>query len=386
MIKNQIAIKELMAGALLYFGRFTSIDISLIMRDFFKMNPNFSIGNYTLDELKNYIKKENDVFYINYNLKNGSRIDSDLKSMMSINTAKYFSDFNIEEFTLRKIAFYSNIAEENVNSFFSSVEEAVIEELIKKGYLVSRWEECSIYDDYKVIELSKLGKLKLFKIDNACLLSEFIKLLNTMRYDTSILDDFLLTQDLDLPASSILNINQLEKFSKTYDRALSGNGVSEIIFNNLKSVDNNLSLDSKNILEEIFSFDNTKSVFITHPNYIFKGNDLITWNVKELYNVNWNEIDLNKMLNSHEFTRVSKTDIDQLLFAINASFRAQLKSYNKVTTSFLHYGYLAIVEVSNDNAFVRGIIRKDSNGNIALAINPNYVRKSAEPSLVKKIR
>ena len=83
----------------------------------------------------------------------------------------------------------------------------MLEELDKlddKGYLTTFWEEYAIYDDTKVIALSDYGKVQLFKIDRADEVEKFKEKLRTLRYDVNVLDDFLLKQDLELGAFTVL--------------------------------------------------------------------------------------------------------------------------------------------------------------------------------------
>ncbi len=380
MKKNQIDIKNLMAGALFCFDRFTSLDISLLMQKFLKLNPDFSIKSCTFDELKKYIKRDKDVFYIDSKSKNKVSINNTLKMLLNEDVNKFFASFDVVEFILRKVTFYTEVKEEQINQIFSDVEQAIIEKLVSKELLI--W-EC--IDNHKILKLSKLGKLKLFKIDNACEVEEFIKSLETMRYDVTIIDEFLLTQDLDKEVNNILNISQLEKFSNTYDRAITSENISSLSFYDLKKADDKLSAEAGNLLKELFNSDSNKVVYITHPNYIFKGNDLINSKVRRLYNVDWDDIDLNKMFYSEKFKKLKNRDISKILTEINLSFKPEPVDGINVIFSIIEYAYFAIVEVdSENNAVVKCIIRKDSNGNISLAFNPRYKEKSISRTLAKK--
>ena len=137
------------------------------------------------------------------------------------------TNLDMEEFLLRKIKYYSKIQVDIIDNQLCKKQQEELDKLDEKGYLTIYWEEKAIYDDTKVISLSDYGKLKLFKVDYANEIARFIEELKSMRYDTSLLDDFLLKQDLEMPIWSILNVEALDKFCNDYDRANLEDGASK---------------------------------------------------------------------------------------------------------------------------------------------------------------
>lgn len=50
-------------------------------------------------------------------------------------------------------------------------------------------------------------------------IKKFQATLKALRYDASLLDDFLLTQDLSLPVALVLKVESFDQFCTMYDRA-----------------------------------------------------------------------------------------------------------------------------------------------------------------------
>lgn len=207
----------------------------------------YVLGNLSLKkEGKYFIFKEDEIAllwlkkYFSYNdgiyqLRDGYLIDTDPNTNRKIilPSGKILADENdfldslsqldFSEIVLKKVNDLNNPNDILLQKYFSSKEMEIIKELINEGYLIEDWEEQAIYDDYHVIKLTDLGKVRLFKLNNKRKIDAFIEQLESKGYDTSLLDDFLIVQDLSLPIPAILNLENLEIFCSQYDRAMEGN-------------------------------------------------------------------------------------------------------------------------------------------------------------------
>ena len=243
MVKTNLDMEQIIAGALLLGSENVSkVDITLLAEDFLKKNPGYNLKELELDYLSKYVKIENGKISLkdNYVLglyipENDSTLEKRLEQIAGACIIKYLNNFDMEEFLLRKIEYYSVIHEDGIENLLCKKQQEKLKKLDDKGYLTTYWIEDAIYDDTKVTTLSQYGRLKLFKIDNSEDISRFVEELKSLRYDVSLLDDFLLKQDLELPIWNILNIENLEQFCNDYDRASLELGASKVYFDRLES-------------------------------------------------------------------------------------------------------------------------------------------------------
>ncbi len=222
MIKTMLHTEQLIAGALLNFEKVSSLDILMLAKDFLKKYPNDELDDMKFFYLKDFVEIEESKI----SLKNGLNLDESnlrkrLEQIAGTHIRKYFQNFDMEEFMLRKIEHLSGIKEDQMDNVLCKIQQEELRKLDEKGYLKTTWQDDAIYDDYREITLSHFGKLRLFKNDNAKEIAKFIEILKSMRYDTSLLDDFLIKQDLDMPVWSILDLEKLNEFCNCYDRAIS---------------------------------------------------------------------------------------------------------------------------------------------------------------------
>ncbi len=100
-----------------------------------------------------------------------------------------------------------------LNQFFSKEELEIIIGLEEKGYLTRIAQDDEDLDSEKCgYQLSKRGRLLIFKIQNRERIQTFANCLKALRYDSSLLDEYLLTQDLNKPLSLIFNIVSFNAF------------------------------------------------------------------------------------------------------------------------------------------------------------------------------
>ncbi len=396
MAKTILYTEQLVAGALLKFDRVSSLDIFLLAKSFLKRNPDYELSDMKLDYLKDYVEVEEGKI----SLKNGLNLDSyvpqnesnlrkRLEQIAGACIRKYFQEFDIEEFMIRKIEHYSGIREDDMDSIFCKTQQEELKKLDEKGYLTTTWQDEAIYDDYRETRLSDFGKLRLFKIDNVEEIRRFIEILS-MRYDTSLLDDFLIKQDLDMPVWSVLDLVKLEEFCNCYDRAISEEGASSINLIRLQS-DKKTILDEqgKKLMENMLSVWDNHCIHICHPNHLFAGAKPITADVREMVNINWDDIDVEKMLRINDYKTFITPDCSQAFKYAHQCLGHQIMNEVKKGNRNGAISYLVVVERYTfdyeDNYLVRGIIRGDYEG-YSIAFNPEYQKTIPQSIWEKSLR
>lgn len=397
MAKIILHTEQLVAGALLNFDRVSSLDITLLAKDFLKRYPDYELSDMKLDYLKDYVEVEEGKI----SLKNGLNLDSyvpqnesnlrkRLEQIAGACIRKYFQEFDIEEFMLRKIEHHSGVREDSIDSVFCKIQQEELKKLEEKGYLTTTWQDDAIYDDYRETRLSDFGKLRLFKIDNVEEIRRFIEILKSMRYDTSLLDDFLIKQDLDMPVWSVLDLVKLEEFCNRYDRAISEEGASSINLIRLQS-DKKTILDEqgKKLMQDMLSVWDNHCIHICHPNHLFAGAKPITADVREMANINWNDIDIEKMLRINDYKTFITPDCREAFRYVHQRLGHQIMNEVKKGNTNRAISYLVVVERYTfdyeDNYLVRGIIRGDVDG-YSIAFNPEYQKTIPQSTWEKSLR
>lgn len=397
MAKTILHTEQLVAGALLYFERVSSLDISLLTKDFLKRYPDYELSDMELDYLKDYVEVEegkislkNELSLDSYVPQNKSSLRKRLEQIAGARIRKYFQEFDIEEFMLRKIEHHSGVREDSMDSIFCKIQQEELKKLGEKGYLTTTWQDDAIYDDYRETRLSDFGKLRLFKIDNAKEIRRFIEILKAMRYDTRLLDDFLIKQDLDMPVWSVLDLVKLDEFCNCYDRAITEDGASSINFTRLQS-DKKTILDEqgKKLMNDMLSVWDNHCIHICHPNHLFAGAKPITTDVREMANINWDDIDIERMLRINDYKTFITPDCSQAFRYVHQRLGHQIMNEVKKGNKNGAVSYLVVVERYTfdyeDNYLVRGIIRGDYDG-YSIAFNPEYQKTIPQSTWEKSLR
>lgn len=215
MEKNKLKLKQLLIIAwVLKLNPITCLGIELLAQDFIINNPNYELYGFNSGRM---ISEQDG--YIEFSGQNLKELLGEIESTTRNDIIKYVQSFDFDDFILRKIKHYYSVYEESLNKIFSQKEMEKLKGLINEGYLNVTYDNDIPYLDYKEISLSNKGELKLFKKDNKKEIEDFTTMLKLLKYDVTLLDDFLLTQDLSLPAWAILNVSDLDRFCNYYDRA-----------------------------------------------------------------------------------------------------------------------------------------------------------------------
>ena len=399
MVKTNLEMEQIVAGALLLgFKNVNKVDITLLAEDFLKKNPDYNLKELELDYLLKYVKIENGTISLkdNYVLglyipENDSTLEKRLEQITGARVRKYLNTFDMEEFLLRKIEYYSVIHTDDMDSLFCKKQQEELNKLDNKGYLTTYWTEDAIYDDTKVTTLSNYGRLKLFKIDYSEELTRFTEELKSMRYDTSLLDDFLLKQDLELPVWNVLNIENLEQFCNDYDRAITEPGASEVYFDRLESIKGSIFDDNgKKVIQDMLSvWDDGHCIYICHPNHIFDGAKPITQDVRNIKCINWDDIDIEKMFRINDYKTFVYPDCTEAFKYVHSRLGHQIMQEVKKGNKDNAVSYLAVIEKYRfdyeDYYLIRGIIKGDYKGYL-VAFNPEYKKVIPQSVWDKSLR
>ena len=388
MEKKTIAVEQIMAEALLLgFDRIDSTDITIFFDEFLEKNPNYTVDVETLDYISKYIKNVRGRIFLKDNLNLNSHLKDynctlkkRLEQIAGSNVIDALKNFNLEEFILIKINHYGGISCEYLEDYFCKIQMEELNKLEDKGYIESIWKDEAIYDNYKVIRLSDFGKRELFKYRNAKEMERFTHKLQSLRYDVSILDGYLLRQDLKEPASSFLNIDEFDKYCNDLNITGLVPGVTKVCYDLLGSKEELLDKNNRKLLNElVYVWDFSHSIYICHPNDVFRGPKTISEDVKTIKNINWDDIDIEMMLrndNKKKFT-IFDSGHDAIPY-IYKRLGDQITENEKHETT----DSLVIVEEypsgAGVNYLVRGIIKFESKNGYSVAFNPEY--KQAIPT------
>lgn len=399
MVKTKLNMEQIVAAALLLnFENISSVDITLLAEDFLRKNPNYELNAEDLGYINKYIKSENGKISLkdgldmsSYIPENESSLRKRLEQIAGARIRKYLETFDIEEFILRKIKRYSSIREDSIDSIFCKIQATTLKTLDDKGCLTTVWNNDVIYDDYRETRLSQYGNLRLFKIDYAKELARFIEELKSLRYDISILDDYLIMQNLELPVWTILDVAKIDEFCNNYDRSSIEPGAASVYFERLKSQKESiLDENGKKIMQDMLSvWDDGHCIYICHPNHIFSGAKLITPDVKEIKNINWDEIDIERMFKIQDYKTFTTVECNNAFQFVHERLRHQIMSQIKKGNKNTAISYLVVVEKYHydyeDYYLIRGIIRADYNG-YSIAFNPEYKKVIPQSIWEKSLR
>lgn len=103
-------------------------------------------------------------------------------------------------------------------AIYMEEELKLLKSLISEGKVIICWDDYIPQLAYQYLDLTKQGKVTLFINENSNEVINFISLLKKHSYDSSLLNDFLLTMDLSKPANEILTIDNFLWYCNMFDR------------------------------------------------------------------------------------------------------------------------------------------------------------------------
>ena len=111
------------------------------------------------------------------------------------------------------------------------------------------------------------------------------------------------------------------------------------------------------------------------PNHIFDGAKLITKDIREIKNINWNDIDIEKMFRINNYGTFILPECNEAFKYVHNRLGHQIMREVKKGNKDTAVSYLAVVEKYrfdyDDYYLIRGIIRGDYEG-YSIAFNPEY--------------
>lgn len=398
MVKTKLETEQLIAEAfLLGFDKVSSLDIDILREMFLSKYPNYEFMVDKEEYLLKYIAVEDSCIVLKEGLtldsyieENNSNLEKRLRQIAGRAIREGFKDFDEEEFILRKIQHSSTVFTDYIPFMFSLSQQQKIKELEGKGYLITTWQDEIPYEDYREIGVSQKGNVLIFKSNHKSEIERFVNELKSLRCDTSLLDDYLLTVDLTDQIWSILDVKKLEEFCKTYDRALPEPGAQGVYFKRLGNKKGSIFDEegTKQIQNMLSVWDEGHCIFVCHPNHLFAGEKLQTADVREIKHINWNDIDINKMRTVNDYGTFVYPDCRTAFrYVHNRLGHHVRKAMERGTSSFATY--LVVVEKytfdNEDNYLVRGIIKGDMQG-YSIAFNPEYQGVIPQSSIDANLR
>ena len=376
---NIVSLGEIIAGAFyIGFDRLDKRTIDLLVEEFKEEYKDYSYNNDFLKDWYKYLEYHDDKFYLRSDLKLSSYLEDEkmsvrrkLQELSGSTVSKFYSDLNTYKFLLKKIyKMGGSYPSEYESNIFSKYERVYLDTMYNElGYLNVMHDEFD-YGELPTVFLSDYGKVVLFKSIYKEEIKIFKEEMKSRRIDDNLLDDYLLTRDLlEDGIWDILNVDYLKEYCNKYDRAFLEEGAREVYFNKL-DLSKNSDGSGKKALTNLFTiFDDGHTIYVCHPNHIF--HNIITPDIEDITNINWDDIDMNKMFEKNDYKEFFMPDE---AFRYTAKrLEHMIKSKTKINREGL--GHLAVIEKYlfdySDYYLVRGIIKGDKEA-LYIAFNPEY--------------
>lgn len=219
-----IKMKQMVAGLFLKFNEVDYSDLGVLMYELSKCHEvdmeDMDIGDLSdyLEANNTYQSCDNIVLSLNNKLSFDTLINKygiSLKRKFEVVQGRivkdYLDNISTEEFVLRKIRYLEigKINKKYPTDFLHNEQIIAMQELISQGYLTTSWDDYINDDNYRMIELTQKAKLLLFVLDNEKEIKRFKKDLICLNYDYTLINNYLMSQDLYEDIDKILNA---EKF------------------------------------------------------------------------------------------------------------------------------------------------------------------------------
>lgn len=372
-MKKQVTLSQIITGTLYYFDFVNSQTLGVIVNDFLTKNPNFE---YKLDEEK--MKTLTDIIdytraktSLKEDAKKNLYIHEELKDLAGEDVVKYFKEFSLEEFILRKITRYNGYTKNFETTLFTSIELRELDLMKSKKYLT-----IDENNPYKVV-LSNRGKAKLYMYDHDDTIIRLKDKIRRKGYNPEVIEDYLSQADLSKPKTFVLNINKIKKYAdETTETELKENN-KPLDFTKLHIGQRSMfDEEGWRVLNKLTTInDNNHKVKIADPRVIIEETGLTYDKNQKLIGLNWEE--LKEDFEDHTIPDVRGRVTENLITPLANGF--SVSDYKPV--------YLAVVEEYSEenttNYLVRGIVRKDTEG-YAVCFNPMF-EKTIPISIEEKV-
>ena len=214
MEKVKVSFENILAGLIVRFGKANVTDIKVIQDDLFS-RYGVLMSPFALDYkgISAHITKIGDNYYA---LDDAKKV---LEEKQGDFMKQYLTNINVEDLVLLKINELGTVPEYQEGMVFSEEQEQLLPKLADELKIVYVWNNDVPYDDYQEVQLTFLGRARVFELQYSEELEEFKTLLASEGYDVSLIPDFLRVQDFTKGVYEILNLDNFLLYCCTYDRA-----------------------------------------------------------------------------------------------------------------------------------------------------------------------
>lgn len=228
MEKLKVSFENILAGLILRFGKANVTDIKVVQDDLFN-RFGILMSPFALDYhgISNYIMKIGD----NYHSIGSEESKAGLAEKQGEFMKSYLENINVEDLVLLKINELGTVPDYIIPTVFSDEQDRVLADLVDDLKVVYVWNNDVPYDDYQEVQLTFLGRARVFELQYKEQVDEFRELLRSSGYDVNLMPDFLRVQDFDRDVYDILNLDNFLLYCNTHDRAArvcEGTGVKQV--------------------------------------------------------------------------------------------------------------------------------------------------------------
>lgn len=216
MEKVKVSFENILASLIVRFGKANVTDIKVIQDDLFN-RYGVVMSPFALDYrgISNYIMKVGE----NYHSLGTEESKAVLEQKQGEFMKAYLENINVEDLVLLKINELGTVPDYLIPTVFCDEQDRVLSNLVDDLKVVYVWNNDVPYDDYQEVQLTFLGKARVFELQYKEQVDEFRELLRSSDYDVSLIPEFLRTQDFDRDVYDILNLDNFLYFCSKYDRA-----------------------------------------------------------------------------------------------------------------------------------------------------------------------
>lgn len=387
-MNKAFTLGQIIAGAIVKgFDGLDDETISMLVNEFKREHKDYVYKRDFIPEWDCYLDYQEEKFYLRRDLKHNDKIivKSKLRDFAGLDVSKFYDELNVHGFVLNKI--YEKGGSYRIgfaDNIFSKFEQEYVDEMYEWGYFGVDYDEYDVDDN--LVFLTQCGKLALFKYLYKEELERFKKELKSRRINEQVLDGYLLNEDLsEIHIWSILNVDKLNQYCNEYGKVFPENSTSEVHFNKIDLSKNSDGSDRKIISDLLTVFDNGHCIYVCHPNHIFNGYPLLTEDVYDINNINWDYINIDKMKDKNDFKEFIIPD--EAFKYITKRLQHMLKK--SILTNSKRNAYLTVIEqypiYYQNNYLVRGIIKADVES-LYVAFNPEYEQVIPKSNFEKGLR
>lgn len=233
---KEVTLDQLFAGGILKFGKIDCADIILFLGGLKKFDSDIKYVDTLPNEntLNQYMQITNgeisirDGFSLNTRISpfsddNDYTLEKFLTNLRGKIIGKYLDELDMDDFVLRKVRLLIYLPVKQLNEFFNTTQQEILMQLQEKGMIGKRWNNDIPCQDYEEFYITQSGRVQLFMKDYKDDIEAFVTMLKELNYNTNLMHEFLMTQEIQSNPENILSIEAFINFGNTYDRYLENN-------------------------------------------------------------------------------------------------------------------------------------------------------------------